>query len=63
MPLKHLEHDGNEDFLESQQNRATHKIKNITLHKDDAEKKERLRKDLQEAWLDIDNPLLWDGEI
>lgn len=64
MALKHLEHDGNEDFLEKDfPNRKNSRI--IELDEaDSAEEKEQARiEQEQHKYMRIDNPILWDGEI
>ena len=66
MPLKHLEHDGNEDFEElnvtnKKQANITDAIKEI-INDDEREREEELAR-LQEEWMNPNNPALWDGEI
>ncbi len=62
MPLKHLEHQGNEDFGTVLNRRAVkEKIRALKVQSDE-NKEERLKK-RQEKYNHSENPRLWDGEI
>ena len=62
MPLKHLEHQGNEDFGTVLNRRAVkEKIRALKVQSDE-NKEERLKK-RQEKYFNPENPALWDGEI
>ena len=59
MSLKHLEHDGNDDFS----NRKDVKDKQIAKKKEKKDiEQEKLEQD-QDKYMSIDNPVLWEGEI
>lgn len=63
MPLKHLEHDGNEDFRKEQF--PDRKKQLLDLLEEEANKpdpEEELEKQ-QREYMRLDNPALWDGEI
>lgn len=61
MPLKHLEHEGDEDFLTSNRQETSKLEKKIT--KIVEEQEEEMLNKLQEKWMNVNNPFLWDGEI
>jgi len=62
MPLKHLEHRGNEDFG-TVLNRAAVKAKIKKLRQQSDENKEERLEKQQEKYNHSENPALWDGEI
>jgi len=62
MPLKHLEHDGNEDFGTILNRTAVKEKKRQIQELSDVQKDERLGKS-QKKYLNPDNPALWNGEI
>ncbi len=62
MPLKHLEHDGGEDFG-TILNRAKVKEKIRELRELNDEQKAERREKAQLKYMRSENPDLWDGEI
>lgn len=62
MPLKHLEHDGNEDFG-TILNRHEVRKKMKKLQEQSDEQKEIRKEKAQIKYMDSENPRLWDGEI
>lgn len=62
MPLKHLEHAGNEDFG-TVLNRSAVKEKMRILKKQSEVNKEVRLENRQEKYNSSENPALWDGEI
>lgn len=62
MPLKHLEHDGNEDFGIVLNRAATKEKIRVLKTQHDENKQERLEK-RQEKYFNSENPALWSGEI
>lgn len=66
MPLKHLEHDGDEDFLNK-------KVKVLDRHevaekdkkfKEKQEKQKETDKIIaQDRWMSMENPFLWEGDF
>ena len=62
MPLKHLEHDGNEDFG-TVLNRTKVKEKIRELRELNDEQKAERKEKAQLKYMRSENPNLWDGEI
>lgn len=56
-----LEHEGNEDF--EFQNRKNEKEIRQKVEQKVAEKIEENKEKLQEEWMSIDNPFLWEGDF
>lgn len=64
MGYKNLEHDGNEDFLkDSFPNRKSFDEQLIIDNEKTKEQEEIEKQQKQVAWMNQDNPFLWDGEI
>lgn len=62
MPLKHLEHDGNDDFGTVLNRSAVRKKMRELKDQSDENKDKRLEK-RQKEYFNSENPLLWAGEI
>ena len=62
MSLKHLEHDGNEDFGIVLNRAATKEKMRVLKTQHDENKQERLEK-RQKKYFNSENPALWTGEI
>lgn len=62
MPLKHLEHAGNEDFGIILNRKAVKKKMKELKELSDNQKEERLE-ERQIKYFNENNPALWDGEI
>jgi len=62
MPLKHLEHEGNEDFGTILNRHAVKQKMQKIQHQSDEQKQKRLKK-RQKEYFNSENPALWDGEI
>lgn len=62
MPLKHLEHEGCEDFG-TILNRHEVKRKMKKLQEQSDEQKEVRKEKAQLKYMNSENPKLWDGEI
>lgn len=63
MPLKHLEHDGGEDFVDEPTKYGEFLSSKKEQEVKEVEAKGRLIKEIQDNYLHIDNPALWTGEI
>ena len=65
MALKDLEHDGDEDFLGKFPNRSEHRKAKTKFDKEmnSEERKEKEKAEAQAAWMHMNNPFLWNGEI
>lgn len=64
MPYKDLEHEGGEDFSTNSplDTRDDIKAKQEKRNKEKPSKEETLAR-LNQAWLNPENPFLWEGEI
>ena len=62
MPLKHLEHAGNEDFGTVLNRHAVRKKMRELKDQSDKNKDKRLE-NRQKEYFNSENPALWDGEI
>ncbi len=61
MPYKNLEHDGVN--INNLADRATVKKEKHTRSRTQAIQEDNLKEIAQEAYMNLDNPALWDGEI
>lgn len=62
MPFKDLEHEGDEDFDAFSVRRSVKKEKKEKIKQRKLTAEERLE-DEQKEYMNINNPLLWDGDI
>ena len=61
MPYKDLEHDGVDIFaLNTRESAEREKDRRTALKEEQEEKHKEIA---QEAYMNLENPLLWDGEI
>jgi len=66
MPLKHLEHDGAEDYLNRKTkvlNRNEVAKREETFKKKQEKEKDAARKIAQAHWMNPENPALWIGDF
>lgn len=66
MPLKHLEHDGDEDYLNRKTkvlNRYEVAKKEKTFKKKQEKEKDAAREIAQDHWMNSENPALWTGDF
>lgn len=62
MPYEHLEHEGDEDFSDYLVRGELKRQPIVPTEKEKLPKDKRLEKE-QEAYMDWNNPLLWEGDI
>lgn len=67
MSLRHLEHDGNENFLKHEKKKFPNREEDDTARMvkecQDILEDEQNKIKQQEEWMSLSNPALWDGEI
>jgi hypothetical protein len=62
MKLKHLEHQGNEEFSSFTDRKVVKKIEALQEKKEKVDAEKQKIED-QKAWLSTANPFLWEGDF